>query len=256
MILYKYTSLETAKQILDSARIGFSQPKFFNDPFDRPIAVPVATEDPIRGVLADFGAQIKSEIWGEHTAILSLTRSPTNALMWAHYAHGHHGAVLEINVEVAGFTDVKRNMIPAQFGGVIYSRSRSTGQYLSVFTEGISVGETHHFVISHYEKLQRLFLTKPLEWSYEEEVRVVKCLKGVSSDGSSTNESGNWTILDVDKRPLHCCEFPRNAIGKLFIGAKVDKNTVADLSAEFPDVSVHRAVLNAVRFDINFCPPH
>ena len=161
MILYKYTSLATARRILTSTHIGFSRPGFFNDPFDRPVAIPVPTEDPISGMFADVGAQLKSRIWEKQTAILSLTRSPANALMWAHYADGHRGAVLEINVDVAGFTDVGGNMIPAQFGTVIYSRSRPIEPYFSTFTGGVVVGATHHFVLSHYEKWQRLFLTNP-----------------------------------------------------------------------------------------------
>ena len=155
MLLYKYTSLAAARQILTSERIGFSRPTFFNDPFDKPVAMPDPTEDPISGMFANLRAQIKSQIWVQETGILSLTRSATNALMWAHYADGHRGAVLEINADTAGFMDEKRNMIPAQFGSVIYSRGRPIGPYFSTFTEGIVVGATHHFVLSHYEKWQR-----------------------------------------------------------------------------------------------------
>ena len=252
MILYKYTSLATARRILTSTQIGFSRPGFFNDPFDKPVATPVSTEDPISGMFADVGAQIKGHIWEKKTAILSLTRSPTNALMWAHYGDGHRGAVLEINADVAGFTDVGSNMIPAQFGSVIYSRSRPIGPHFSTFTEPVVVGETHHFVLSHYEKWQRLFLTKPLEWAHEEEVRVAKCLNGLDSSGSSSNESGNCTIVDVDGRPLHCFEFLKNAIARVFVGARVDEVAAAKLDKEYPDISVCRAVLDDTRFEIRF----
>ena len=252
MILYKYTSLATARRILTYTQIGFSRPSFFNDPFDKPVATPVPTEHPISGMFADVGVQIKSRIWEKKTAILSLTRSPTNAVMWAHYADGHRGAVLEINADVAGFTDVGSNMIPAQFGSVIYSRSRPIGPYVSTFTEGVVVGATHHFVLSHYEKWRRLFLTKPLEWAYEEEVRVAKCLNGLDSYGSSSNESGNCTIVDVDGRPLHCFEFPKNAIARVFVGVRADKATAAKLTEESPDVSVCPAVLDDTLFKIHF----
>ncbi len=250
MILYHYTKLGTARQILTSARIGFSQPGSFNDPFDTPVAIPVQPENPI----ADIGARIKSQIWERKTAILSLTRSPTNMLMWAHYADGHRGAVLEIDAETADFVDERRNMIPAQFGSVVYARNRSTGPYLSTFNEGVVVGATHHFVLSHYEKWQRLFLTKPLEWAYEEEVRVAKCLDGLNSDGNSSNDSGNCTVIDVQERPLHCFEFPKSAISRVCVGAEVDKTDRVKLEKEFPDISIHKARLNETSFNIDFTP--
>ena len=251
MILYKYTSLEVARQIIDSAHIGFSRSSFFNDPFDKPVATPVPYENPIEGKFAEIGAQFKGHIWEEYTGILSLTRSPTNPLMWAHYSDGHRGAVLEINTHDAGFTNVKNNMIPAQFGSVIYSRSRPTGQYYSAFNEGVEVGGTHHFVPSHYEKWQRLFLTKPLEWAYEEDVRIAKCLKGLESQGSSSNKSGNCTIKEFDGRLLHYFEFPSKAITKVFVGVRADKSKVTELSDKFPDVSVCTVQLEDARFEIH-----
>ena len=252
MILYKYTSLAATRRILGSGRIGFSRPGFFNDPFDTPVAIPVPSEDPISRMFADVGAQGKSLIWEQKTAILSLTRSPSNALMWAHYANGHQGAVLEIRIDVAGFTDETSNMIPAQFGSVVYSRSRPRGPYSSVFKEPISVGATHHFVLSHYEKWQRLFLTKPLDWAYEEEVRVAKCLDGLELCGTSSSKSGDCEIVNVGERPLHCFQIPHNAIRRIFVGARSDKDEAETLAKEYPDVEVCPAVLDHSRFEIQF----
>ncbi len=252
MILYKYTSLDAARQILASAQIGFSRPGFFNDPFDKPVATPEPSKDPITGVFAHVRAEAKSIIWEENTAILSLTRSPTNPLRWAHYSDGHRGAVLEINAHDAGFTNVESNMIPAQFGSVIYSRNRPTGPYYSTFNEGVEVGGTHHFVSSHYEKWQRLFLTKPLEWAYEEEVRVAKCLKGPDSHGSSSNESGNCNVIEFDYRLLYCFEFPRHAITKAFVGVRADKSVVTELSNDYPEILVCPVKLEDARFEIHY----
>ena len=252
MILYKYTSLETAQKILASAQIGFSRPGFFNDPFDKPVATPEQSTGYLNDMFANIRAQGKSYIWEEYTGILSLTRSSSNALMWAHYSDGHSGVVLEVDADIAGFTCVERNMIPAQYGSVIYSRSRPTGQYYSVFNESIAVGATHKFVLSHYEKWQRLFLTKPLDWAYEEEVRVAKCLNGLDSQGYSTNQSGNCTIVKIDERPLHCFEFPINAITRIIIGARADKDATAQLVEEHPEIELCHAVLDEDRFGIHF----
>lgn len=251
MILYKYTSLKTAQKIIDSAKIGFSRPGFFNDPFDKPVATPEKSAGYLNDIFANIRGQGKSYIWDEYTGILSLTRSSTNALMWAHYADGHRGVVLEIDTDVAGLTCVKRNMIPTQYGSVIYSRSRPTGQYSSDFKEGVAVGATHHFDFSHFEKWQRLFLTKPLDWAYEEELRVAKCLKGLESKGTSSNPSGNCTIVDIEERPLHCFEFPINAISRIIVGARADKNKGAELVEEHPEIELCHAVLDEDRFEVH-----
>ncbi|MCY3813880.1 MAG: DUF2971 domain-containing protein [Gammaproteobacteria bacterium] len=252
MILYKYASIGATRQIISTGRIGFSRAGFFNDPFDKPYVPSPLTPDPISGIFEDTHATTKSYVWEERTGILSLTRSYSNALMWAHYAEGHTGAVLEINVEKAGFTDIETNLIPAQFGTVVYSRHRLNWPFVSDFDEGIAVGETHRFVLSHYEKWQRLFLTKPLDWAYEEEVRVAKCLGGLEPHGNSTNESGNCTIKNLGNRPLHCFEFPREAITRLFVGARASATEVAALEEECGELTIVRAALDDERFEMRF----
>jgi Protein of unknown function (DUF2971) len=181
MILFKYVSMEVARKILSDNSIRFSRPSSFNDPFDTPVSTPLPAFNIIESMFAKIGADAKSYTWEQNTGILSLTRTASNQLMWAHYADSHKGAVIAIDTSLAGFLKPDANMIPANFGAVVYSRNRPSGQYSSTFKTPISVGSTHHFALDHYEKLQRLFLTKPLEWAYEEEVRVVKCLNGLGS---------------------------------------------------------------------------
>ena len=235
-------------------RIGFSRTSYFNDPFDKPVATPVATDNPVSGMVASFGSKIKGQIWEKNTAVLSLTRSSNNALMWAHYADGHRGAVLEINAAVAGFVDVEKNMVPAQFGSVIYSRTRLMEQYHTEFDEGIVVGGTHRFVLGHYEKWQQLFLTKPLEWAYEEEVRVIKCIEGLSANGNSFNVSGDCTIIEVHERPLHCFRIPRSSIRRILFGARADETDSLKIAQEHQDIPTCRSVLCDASFSVEFSP--
>lgn len=252
MILYHYTKLDAARKILASGRIAFSTLGSSNDPFDTPVAIPEPVDDPIRDLLADHLASVKSHVWRTSTAILSLTRSPDNMLMWAHYADSHRGAVLEIDTDIAGFTNAENNMIPAHFGSVIYARRRSMEPYSSAFVERLRVGATYSFVPDHYEKLQRLFLTKPLEWAYEEEVRVAKCVKAPNSEGMSSDQSGNCEIVEANGRLLHCFEFPKDAINKICVGAKAQEAEAADLAEEYPGITVFRAILNDIRFEMSF----
>ena len=256
MILYKYMSLATARTILQTNRIGFSRPSFFNDPFDTPVAEPVLTSNAIAAVFAKVGAGAKSYTWEQNTAILSLTRTATNALMWAHYADKHQGAVLEIDTLAAGFLDGSTNMIPANFGSVVYSRHRPIGQYNSNFATAVAVGTTHHFVMDHYEKWQRLFLTKPLEWAYEEEVRVVKCIHGLPADGGLV-ENADCKILNLsDGRPLHCFAVPAASIKAVYVGARADQGAIDTLVKAFPEREFRRARLDQDRFGIDFEPLH
>lgn len=249
MILFKYMALATARRILETSRVGFSRASFFNDPFDTPIATPVPTANPIEGIFADIGAQGKSIVWEENTAFLSLTRTPANQLMWAHYADNHRGAVLAIDTNRAGFLDTETNFIPAHFGAIIYSRERPSGHYHSTFTTPVAVGATHRFVLDHYEKWQRQFLTKPLEWAYEEEVRVAKCVRDLTP-GESSNESGLWDLIDLGGRPLHCFAVPEDAIKGIYFGARVERADVEAIVSDFPAIEHRRARLDQRRFTI------
>ncbi|WP_136661487.1 DUF2971 domain-containing protein [Nitratireductor sp. XY-223] len=250
MILYKYMTVETAQKVLATNKIGFSRASFFNDPFDTPVATPVLTENPIDGLFADIRAQVKSSVWEKKTALLPLTRTAKNALMWAHYADSHRGAVLAIDTAKAGFLDSDTNMIPAHFGSVVYSRHRPSGAYGSEFGTAVQVGGTHQFVLEHYEKWQRLFLIKPLEWAYEEEVRVAKCIEGLKS-GDSENESGSWSVIDSNGRPLHCFHLPAGSITEIYFGARVTDAQVKETIAEHPSVDCYSAQLHQHRFSID-----
>lgn len=221
MMLYKYVPFEAGRKILETSTIGFSQPKYFNDPFDMPSYPSEPADNSIERVFDRMGVWGKEYIWGENTGILSLTRTPHNPLMWSHYADMHRGMVIGIEVVLAGLTDEQGNLIPAQYGSVIYVSQRPDQPFIGKPTSGLAVGATHHFPHDHYEKLQRLFLHKPLCWSYEEEVRVVKCLKGISADGSET-QSGKFSIINHGSRPLYLLSIPSNAIKEVYLGFRSD----------------------------------
>ena len=229
MIFYKYVSFDTGSRIIEGNAIGFSQPKYFNDPFDMPSYPEEEAPDPVSGIFAARRTMGKNYIWAEKTGILSLTRTPVNALMWAHYADSHQGLVIGIDAAVAGFTDENRNLIPVQYGSVIYVSRRQTAPFITKPRKGIAVGATHHFPADHYDKLQRVFLHKPLYWSYEEEVRVVKSLDGIDGEQADT-QSGHFE-LDINRgRPLYLYTLPADSIRELYIGIKADNEAVEALA--------------------------
>lgn len=226
MRLFKYVSLNAAESIIRNNSIGFTSPSDFNDPFDVPASPPVPAKQNELGIFSGVRGQIKSMIWDKNYGALSLTRSATNPLMWAHYAENHTGAVLEIDADIAEFNCQDSNFVPAFVGSVVYSRIPILGHYKQTFNEVITLGKTHRFVADHFEKTQRLFLTKPLDWAYEEEVRVVKCLEG-KQVGSFSNQSGQFTGLKIGeedaRKTIFCFLMPMGSIKSLTFGARVQE---------------------------------
>jgi hypothetical protein len=242
MILYKYVPFDDGQKIIETATLGFSQPKHFNDPFDMPAYPDERSIGAVVGIPARIRVMAKEHALGEGTGILSLTRTPTNALMWAHYADKHRGMVIGIDSVAAGLTDEAHNLIPAQYGSVIYVSRRSNQPFIGKPTTGFEVGGTHYFPHDHYEKLQRLFLHKPLCWSYEEEVRVVKCLQGIAPEGSET-ASGKFKIIDAGGRPLHVFSMPREAIREIHFGFRADSDKADDFYYRVKELLPHLSIL-------------
>lgn len=164
--------------------------------------------------------------------------------MWAHYAQSHRGAVIEIDAAAAGMTDANTNMIPAHFGSVVYVSRFNAAPYQSKLTGvSVAVGATHNFVLDHYEKWQRLFLTKPLDWAYEEEVRVVKCVKGVKGQAVET-ESGVFSVFPGnDGTEVHAFHIPPEAITGVTVGLRASAKDLAELKALHPGIAFTKARL-------------
>lgn len=257
MILYKYVPFAIGEKILERQSGLFSSPKTFNDPFDTPYYPEEPTNDPASAIFARLRTIGKNSVWAENTGILSLTRTPTNGLMWAHYADSHQGMVIGFDAGSAGFTDEASNLIPAQFGSVIYVSRRDTGPFISKTKTPLGVGITHHFPADHYEKLQRVFLHKPLIWSYEEEVRVLKSLEGIDEDCAQT-PSGTFTVISTGERRLHLYRLPQGSISEVYFGIRVDLSqaeAMADrLKRTNQDIRLFECVLDLNELSVDAKP--
>lgn len=206
MIVYKYVSFCAGKAILSGLEIGYSNPWDFNDPFELGAAYDLLPNSAFAPLV------LRSMM--ERNAILSLTRSPLNPLLWAYYAEQHTGFVIGWDAEVAGFTDVTKNLIPVQFGNVIYTATRPTSKLIGS-TGAMNYGQEFGYRSELLETLQRFFLYKAMYWSYEEEVRVVKCVCG---GDLSQIQSGPLRLLQHNKKHLFLSPFPRNAIKEIYLG--------------------------------------
>lgn len=257
MILYKYVSMATAQKIVASETIQFTQPEYFNDPFDMPLYPDEPFDDALSLASARLRTLAKNAVWAGKSGILSLTRTPTNALMWAHYANRHEGVVIGIDMVAAGLTRQSSNLIPAQFGSVIYVSRREVEPFISMPEKGIEVGATHRFPADHYEMLQRVFLHKPLTWSYEEEVRVVKSLHGIEGDHAET-PSGHFDVKNDGSRTIHLFSLPKEAICEVYTGIRADDEQgdklILKARENNPRLLAYGCVLDSVAMTVGYHP--
>lgn len=229
MIIYKYVDAWTLFAILESRRLMFSHPVDFNDPFDRPRVPRSHYKFTYQSLIGDETmtperqAQDADEAWGR-CAVTSFTRTPDNALMWAHYADKHQGAVIEIDADEAGLTD-KSFLIPAQFGSVIYMKrpvpdGPSVKGLSAMLSKAVTSGDGR-FDIDNYAGLQRLFLMKGLSWGYEEEVRVVSQAFNYTWLENGEDMGGYWKkIFKAGGKQGYGWRFNLSAVKKVFVGLR------------------------------------
>lgn len=238
-ILYKYVNMHTAKQILTTNSIRFSNMSSFNDPCDRP-ELPIQRMGRFSNPTSHLvRANMKGQVWEETTGVLCLTRSATNALMWAHYGNSHKGMIIGFNTARAGFLIKTKNMIPAQFGSVIYTRDPDKSPNDLSDAKNIIIGHTFKYIPGRYEQFQKLFLTKPLDWAYEEEVRVVKCLGGLSEVGTSEIKSGKFTSKNYKDELIHLYNLPNRAISEIHFGMNASQGDMEKISKLFKGKCYH-----------------
>ncbi len=282
MKLYKYVGPHLTS-LLQNRLIRFTPPTRFNDPFEmRPYYEALADEQDIREVLAqqpmedilkeeltlayarvpdevqrrvspeflssfadmiaplavdampdlmdEFAALFRkplTEGFNEHVGVLSLTEKPDNLLMWAHYAQQHTGFVIEFDGDDAFFH--QRRTESDEFGylrKVNYAQNRPN----VVLTKVSSVD---------------MFLTKSVDWEYEQEWRMLQPLK----DADHTKM--------IDGEAIHLFRVPPTSITGVIFGARmnVDKRneviTTLTNSSDLSHLRISEAVLDERKFKLN-----
>ena len=222
MILYKYYGPGAGLAALRSRKLGFSTPAHFNDPFELTALSngdgPMSKQNTLRH---------KIQALKEQVLILSLTRSPSNPLMWAHYGQHHTGVVIAYEVGDCFLNSPEYNLIPAGAGDVIYTHTKSpflltpeTMEVLDrVYRQGF--GAPTETTFEQQALARRLFLTKHASWVYEEEVRIVKIAINFFREQGEVWQDANWRYRIGDELPdgLHLFE-PEATIHSVYLGAK------------------------------------
>jgi len=220
MILYKYVGFEAGLKILETNTLGFSLPRDFNDPFE---VTALALNGKTAGVSVESRA-VRNRFINKY-AVLSLTRAPLNPLMWSHYADSHKGMVIGIDTEKAGLESFEDYVIPAQRGEIIYVNTNPKLVNSLDAEQLMQIGDSQSFNWQNQERLlKHAFLYKQLCWSYEEEVRVVKCLgeEYISyhskQDKKFRINGDEWERKYLGSRGIFLKEFPKEAFVEAYMG--------------------------------------
>lgn len=185
---YKYLPLnEGSLKMLTEGTLKFTCPLEFNDPFDCMPSYDPASIDNLDKIRPDLIKQVgayhklspakrlqRKGIFVQNLkravesgdfvkglvsklGVLSLSRIPTNILMWSHYADHHKGFVVELRIPMDAPLRHLYRVVPQQ---VEYLATRP------IFALGTSCD------------IDGYFLTKSLDWEYEQEERVLSTAEG------------------------------------------------------------------------------
>src|SRR5690606_38148794 len=211
MSLYKYVSIDTLKKILNGS-IRFTQPGAFNDPFEMlpELHVPQSfSDDKIAiqfdllserrlqgdGSLADgfesdfcndFNSRDILYALNESIGVLCLSKVRDSLLTWSHYADQYAGAVVEFD-DSHEFFDGKIE--------VEYRSMRPKKDITAYISDGNPVPIAE-------------LCTKPEDWQYEQEVRLVRSL---SECRRASNDS---------KFPVYVMPLPAECIKSITLGER------------------------------------
>lgn len=161
--------------------------------------------------------------------ILSLTETPSNLLMWSHYADQHRGMVIEFDENHPTFNERRSpNDEFRHLRKVVYASARP-----------IVTLETYSF--------EDLILTKSQEWAYEKEWRILKA----TADAAKVISASPYDICLFD--------LPTSTIKRVIFGARVTDAEVNAITKELSSpnlahVEYQRAVLDTYQFALKFNP--
>ncbi|MEO5696990.1 MAG: DUF2971 domain-containing protein [Burkholderiaceae bacterium] len=163
--------------------------------------------------------------------ILCLCRSGKNLLMWSHYTDSHQGALLEFD-----------------HGHKTFRRRRSSSDEFG-FLRRVSYSETRPELSSQNEEEDafiHLALTKGLEWSYEQEIRLLLPLD--NADRALDTKSGKIHLIDVPSAALKSITFGCRA--SEFFVAEALKALNAEAAASH--VVLKRSVVDDAQYALNY----
>ncbi|MFC0226112.1 DUF2971 domain-containing protein [Serratia aquatilis] len=234
MKLYKYMSYGNFEKFIDSGCVVFSNAQKFNDVFE---VSNYFSENLIIENESSFEKWLRPITNISNSVILCLTRNPLNTLMWAHYADSHKGVVIGIDIYKTDMILPEENILPAQFGNIIYTHTRPSNDILSKENIANGYAQKIEFDLRNMEALQRKYLYKSAEWAYEEEVRIVK-----HCNYSKFKKSEYYQSFSL-------MELPFNSVVEIYFGINFEKNkmkkdTYVKLTSKYKNLALKQCSLN------------
>lgn len=173
---------------------------------------------------------VRKELYGgfeNNIGILSLTKTPENLLMWAHYANSHQGFILEFDINHPFFNRKKSETDEFRhLREVTYSVKRPSASLSNMDFE--------------------LFLVKSEEWAYEKEWRLMLPLNDADK------------VISCEPHDIHLYQLPFSAIKSVILGHRsTDKTKNAVIEALTNEsnkshISLHQASIDEREFKLNF----
>ncbi len=239
-VIYRYKYLPYTKgaiKTLVDGTIKFTCPLDFNDPFDcrpfyditninevprkRPELFKAAGDrrglSPAKRLMekGKFVSRLKTRVDGggfaeeliSNVGVVSLSKNPLNIPMWSHYADFHRGFVLEFRIPTTG---TKRD-VPLVLGRLLpfeitYEAKRPH----------IEIGlEDPQLLVN------KLILTKSLDWKYEEEERVIDYERGPGIHPYNRDEILSSVIAGLDMNEANFKKLS-SIVKKISRGTKLD----------------------------------
>ncbi len=187
---YKYTSINTAKEILKNQKIRLSKVASFNDPLD--CYIPYFNEDMINEVsdamykkydisklaihnnISSINAKVSLK-WSEYIKqlrVFCMTADKTeNILMWSHYAECHRGVKLEFSTH--------KTLNSKKAVEVKYENHAESMEKLMKGVLDYTANDTKNIPLlmddeTMLQALTPLIYNKREEWSYEKEYRFIE----------------------------------------------------------------------------------
>ena len=203
--LYRFFSIERAEPLLAEGKIFYPSPKDFNDPFDcKPHFVFKASPlkrmryarelVAVRGrnlskyerkLLVKQGLSVESyhkaherflENLGKRVGVLSLSAKFENILLWSHYAQSHTGVCIEF---------LRSGLLETSALKVHYSADYPELDFFKVDGAMERGGQVARE--AEREAVEKISLTKSVEWEYESEWRIIDSSRGRGSQQFPTH---------------------------------------------------------------------
>jgi hypothetical protein len=194
--IYKYTAIRT--EFFDNLMIRASQKYALNDPFElRPSHNPDNS-----GADKNAFSTLSDESYFDY-AVVSLSETNNNLLMWSHYAEQHQGMVIEFDSSKPLFDDYRhfeKTKEDPELEELVIDEEETLKR--EIINTGIIQRVRYNALrpqLDNFESILEHFLVKSEEWIYEKEHRVILPL--VLSDKVIVNNKYLSEIEDLSYNP-------------------------------------------------------